>query len=202
VGRGGGNRDRDGDRKRGPKDVAKRGGKKKICIFCKDHIEWVDYKDVNLLRRFMSDRGKIRARRVSGNCSQHQRDVAVAIKTARELALLPYVQRAAAERSGGRGRPGRDTLVAPMPRAELSDDDASLAAVIGDDSDDLSVGAFDIETDGDGGAGDGGAGDGDTGEDADAGDAGDADGAAAGAAPGAPDAPESAGAPESADVAP
>ncbi len=141
MGRGSGNRDRDGDRKRGPKDVAKRGGKKKVCIFCKDHIEWVDYKDVNLLRRFMSDRGKIRARRVSGNCSQHQRDVAVAIKTARELALLPYVQRAAAERSGGRGRPGRDVFVAPAERAELSDDDASLAAVIGDD--DIGVGVFD-----------------------------------------------------------
>jgi small subunit ribosomal protein S18 len=143
MGRGSGNRDRDSDRKRGPKVDAKRGGKKKICIFCKDHIEWVDYKDVNVLRRFMSDRGKIRARRVSGNCSQHQRDVAVAIKTARELALLPYVQRAAAERSGGRGRPGRDVLVAPVPRAELSDDDASLAAVIGDD-DDVPVAAFDV----------------------------------------------------------
>lgn len=143
MGRGSGNRDRDGDRKRGPKDVAKRGGKKKVCIFCKDHIEWVDYKDVNVLRRFMSDRGKIRARRVSGNCSQHQRDVAVAIKTARELALLPYVQRATAERSGGRGRPGRDVLVAPVQRAELSDDDASLAAVIGED--DARAAVFDDE---------------------------------------------------------
>jgi len=102
-------RDRDRDRRRTPKDGARR-VKKKVCIFCKEHIEWVDYKDVNLLRRFMSDRGKIRARRVSGNCSQHQRDVAVAIKTARELALLPYTQRAVSERGpGGRGgRPPRD----------------------------------------------------------------------------------------------
>src|SRR5205085_11682264 len=76
-------------------------------IFCSEHVVWVDYKDVNLLRRFMSDRGKIRARRVSGNCAQHQRDVAVAIKTARELALLPYSQRTVAERGGGR-RGGRD----------------------------------------------------------------------------------------------
>ena len=77
-------------------------------MFCKDHVDWVDYKDVNLLRRFMSERGKIRARRVSGNCAQHQRAVAVAIKTARELALLPYTQRTVAERGGGRGRgPGR-----------------------------------------------------------------------------------------------
>jgi small subunit ribosomal protein S18 len=102
-------RDRDRERRRTPKDTGRR-VKKKICIFCKEHIQWVDYKDVNLLRRFMSDRGKIRARRVSGNCSQHQRDVAVAIKTARELALLPYTQRAVNERGpGGRGgRPPRD----------------------------------------------------------------------------------------------
>ena len=95
-------RDRERERRRTPKDTGRR-VKKKVCIFCKEHIEWVDYKDVNLLRRFMSDRGKIRARRVSGNCSQHQRDVAVAIKTARELALLPYTQRSINERGPGRG---------------------------------------------------------------------------------------------------
>jgi small subunit ribosomal protein S18 len=102
-------RDRERERRRTPKDTGRR-VKKKVCIFCKEHIEWVDYKDVNLLRRFMSDRGKIRARRVSGNCSQHQRDVAVAIKTARELALLPYTQRSINERGPGRGggRGGRD----------------------------------------------------------------------------------------------
>jgi small subunit ribosomal protein S18 len=114
VARGGGDRDR--DRKRAPKDTGKR-TKKKVCIFCKEHIEWVDYKDVNLLRRFMSDRGKIRARRVSGNCSQHQRDVAVAIKTARELALLPYTQRSTSEgRGGGRGGRGRDMGLGGPPR--------------------------------------------------------------------------------------
>lgn len=53
----------------------------------------VDYKDVALLRKYMSDRAKIRARRVTGNCTQHQRDVARAIKNAREMALLPYVGR-------------------------------------------------------------------------------------------------------------
>lgn len=67
--------------------------KRKICIFCKDRIEHVDYKDVGLLRKFISDRGKIRARRVSGNCAQHQRDVAAAVKNAREMALLPYSSR-------------------------------------------------------------------------------------------------------------
>ena len=57
---------------------------------------------MNLLRRFQSDRGKIRARRVTGNCTQHHREVAIAIKTARELALLPYTQRTVVERAGGR----------------------------------------------------------------------------------------------------
>ena len=96
------NSDRDRGSKRTTKDLGRR-TKKKVCLFCKEHIDWVDYKDVNLLRRYMSDRGKIRARRVSGNCAQHQRDVAVAIKTARELALLPYTQRTVRERGGARG---------------------------------------------------------------------------------------------------
>jgi len=67
--------------------------KKKYCIFCKDHIAYVDYKDLTMLRKFISDRGKIRARRVTGNCSQHQREVASAVKNAREMALLPYTTR-------------------------------------------------------------------------------------------------------------
>jgi ribosomal protein S18 len=67
--------------------------KKKVCFFCKERIEYVDYKDVATLRRFISERGKIRARRVTGNCAQHQRDVAAAIKNAREMALLPYSTR-------------------------------------------------------------------------------------------------------------
>lgn len=100
--------DRDRKRKAPAKDLRK--GKKKVCIFCTDKIDWVDYKDVNLLRRFLSERGKIRARRVSGNCSQHQAEVSVAIKTSRELALLPYVNRTLTERGrgGGRGGRGRD----------------------------------------------------------------------------------------------
>jgi|SRR5208282_4430707 small subunit ribosomal protein S18 len=99
------NNDRDRGTRRAPKETGRR-TKKKICIFCKEHATWVDYKDVNLLRKFMSDRGKIRARRVSGNCAQHQREVALAIKTARELALLPFTQRTTSERPSGRG-PGR-----------------------------------------------------------------------------------------------
>ena len=99
--------DRGTTSRRAPKDAGRR-IKKKACALCKDHVEWVDYKDVNMLRKYMSDRGKIRARRVSGNCAQHQRDVALAIKTARELMLLPYTQRTTTERPGGRGRGGRE----------------------------------------------------------------------------------------------
>ena len=103
------NNDRGGSTaRRAPKDTGRR-IKKKPCALCKDRVEWVDYKDVAMLRKYMSDRGKIRARRVSGNCTQHQRDVAIAIKTARELVLLPYTQRTTTERPGGRGgRGGRD----------------------------------------------------------------------------------------------
>ncbi len=68
--------------------------KKKVCVFCKEKINHVDYKDTPLLRKYISDRGKIRARRVSGNCTQHQRDVAIAVKNAREVALLPYTSTA------------------------------------------------------------------------------------------------------------
>ena len=99
--------DRERNPKRAPKESRPR-GKKKVCVFCKEHTDWVDYKDVSLLRRFMSERGKIRSRRVTGNCTQHQREVQVAIKTARELALLPYVQRTASERGPGRPRPATE----------------------------------------------------------------------------------------------
>ena len=68
--------------------------KKKVCAFCKDKVTHVDYKDTAMLRKYVSDRGKIRARRVSGNCSQHQRDVAMAVKSSREMALLPYTSTA------------------------------------------------------------------------------------------------------------
>ena len=86
-------RDRDRDGKRGARGAQVRRGKKKYCQFCADKTTYVDYKDIALLRKFMSDRGKIRARRVTGNCSQHQRLVATAVKNAREMALLPYSSR-------------------------------------------------------------------------------------------------------------
>ncbi len=64
--------------------------KRRVCSFCVDHIIAVDYKDAQRLRRFLSDRGKILPRRVSGNCAGHQRQLTGAIKRARHLALLPF----------------------------------------------------------------------------------------------------------------
>lgn len=72
-------------------DAPNRRGKKKVCQFCHEQVDYIDYKDAALLRKFMSDRAKIRARRVTGNCPRHQREVALAIRNAREMALLPYV---------------------------------------------------------------------------------------------------------------
>ena len=83
------------------KDNARR-SKKKVSILTQESVDYVDYKDVNLLRRFMSDRAKIRARRVTGNDSQQQATIAMAIKNAREMALLPYASRVTQQR-GGRG---------------------------------------------------------------------------------------------------
>ncbi len=64
--------------------------KRKTCAFCAEKTKEIDYKDALRIRRFVTDRGKILPRRVSGNCAKHQRLLAVAIKRARELALLPY----------------------------------------------------------------------------------------------------------------
>ncbi len=84
----------------------KKGGpgssRRKPCLFCKDKIEQVDYKDTGSLRRFVSERGKIRSRRITGACRRHQGQGARAVKRARELALLPYVAEGAPERAGGR----------------------------------------------------------------------------------------------------
>ncbi len=103
--------------------------KKKTSILSSESIDWVDYKDVNLLRRFMSERAKIRARRVTGNSAQQQRAVARAIRIAREMALLPYSVRQVTQRSrGGRRDRGdrdrgdrdrdRDRMPEPPPERE------------------------------------------------------------------------------------
>jgi small subunit ribosomal protein S18 len=103
------------------KDNARR-SKKKTSVLLQERVEYIDYKDVNLLRRFMSDRAKIRARRVTGNDQQQQREVARAIKNAREMALLPYASRVTTQRTsrdrGDRGdRPGRADGPPPRPTA-------------------------------------------------------------------------------------
>jgi len=84
------NRTKAGERSSRP-GRADRPTRRKSCLFCKDKVREVDYKNVNQLRRFISDRGKIRAPRITGACRKHQRQLAVAIKRAREMALLPYV---------------------------------------------------------------------------------------------------------------
>ena len=68
-----------------------RKGRKKVCAFCVDKVEKIDYKDVNRLQRFISDRAKILPRRVTGTCAAHQRELTTAIKCARQVALLPYI---------------------------------------------------------------------------------------------------------------
>lgn len=64
--------------------------KKKVCSFCSDKVESIDYKDISKLRKYVSERGKILPRRISGNCAKHQRQLTVAVKRARNIALLPF----------------------------------------------------------------------------------------------------------------
>jgi small subunit ribosomal protein S18 len=125
-------RDQKGRNKRKPVEVKGRvrRGRPKFCQFCADRVEWVDYKDTVVLRRFMNDRGRIKARGATGTCAQHQRDVAVAIKTARELALLPYVVRTFAsdkgDRRGGSSRrpsPSESSTVAASAQSVPATDD-------------------------------------------------------------------------------
>ncbi len=91
---------------RSPKDANPKKIKKKTSILVSDKVEYIDYKDVNLLTRFVSDRSKIRNRRVTGNSVQQQREIANAIKNSREMALMPYTKRVAQTRTGRGGRDG------------------------------------------------------------------------------------------------
>jgi len=79
------------DRNDGP--MRRRGGRrrKKVCVYCADKNAVIDYKDVNKLKRYVSERGKILPRRITGNCAKHQRALTVAIKRARHIAIMPYV---------------------------------------------------------------------------------------------------------------
>ena len=141
------NNDRDRGKKRTPIRDTNRRGKPKVCVFCRDHVTWVDYKDVNVLRRFISDRAKIKARRTTGTCTQHQREVAVAIKTARELALLPYTQRTVSDKAGGReGRGGgRGGPRGPRPDAARDAENGAAASDAADADVDIDVDSPDVE---------------------------------------------------------
>ena len=90
---------------RAPKELNPKKFKKKTSLLVTEKVGFIDYKDVNLLNRFVSDRSKIRNRRVTGNSVQQQREIANAIKNAREMALIPYAKRVAQARTG---RPSRD----------------------------------------------------------------------------------------------
>ena len=74
---------------RAPRPMTRR--RKKVCMFCADKVDFIDYKDSAKLRKFISERGKITPRRISGTCAKHQRELNTAIKRARQVALLPYV---------------------------------------------------------------------------------------------------------------
>lgn len=103
-------RERTQQRKR-PQGGAAAAVKRRNCFFCKDKIAELDYKNVNQLRRYISEKGKIRSRRITGACRRHQVQVAQAVKRAREMALLPYVAEGVegSEReSRGRGRSRED----------------------------------------------------------------------------------------------
>lgn len=138
------------NRARAAKDAAPRRYKKKTSALVLERVEYVDYKDVDLLSRFMSDRAKIRNRRVSGNDLQQQRDVANAIKIAREMALLPYARRVASQRTRPPrdGRPGRgdsDVAAEGVGRDVVIDDEAAI-----DETEGLDVDAVDGEGNGEG----------------------------------------------------
>jgi len=117
---------------RNAREASPRKFKKKTSVLVTDKVEYIDYKDVDLLQRFMSDRAKIRNRRVAGNTLQQQREIANAVKIAREMALLPSAKRVASTRTGGRRGEGRGE------RGERGErpyrDDAANEATLADDA--------------------------------------------------------------------
>lgn len=104
-------------RRGAPKDTGRK-FKKKANVLAAEKIDYIDYKDVNLLQRFMSDRSKIRGQRVNGNTVQQQRELATAIKNAREMALLPYTKRVASVGRGPRRGPGAGMADRPVEAVE------------------------------------------------------------------------------------
>jgi small subunit ribosomal protein S18 len=125
---------------RAPKETNPKKFKKKTSVLVTDKIDYVDYKDVNLLTRFVSDRSKIRNRRVTGNTVQQQRDIANAIKNSREMALLPYTKRVSNTRPGrpprdGERGPRRDAAPAPDDATDESTNELDIDTAVTDDAD-------------------------------------------------------------------
>ena len=136
-----------------PQTKERRVTKKKTSILTSENIEWIDYKDVNLLRRFMSERAKIRARRVTGNDQQQQAAVARAIKVAREMALLPYSVRQVTQRSKGRRDRDRDRerdVAVEATASEAEGEAAELEDLEGAVGEVESEPTVDVAADGDG----------------------------------------------------
>ena len=121
------------------------GRKKKVSVLTTEKVDYIDYKDVNLLKRFVSDRSKVRARRVTGNDTQQQAEVARAIKNAREMALMPYAVRVTTQRNNrdrGRDRGPRDGA----PREERSDSPEGDENAMGSDDVMADMGDVDAPT--------------------------------------------------------
>ena len=138
--------------KKAPPGKDRRPIKKKTSILTTENVDWIDYKDVNLLRRFMSERAKVRARRVTGNTQQQQVAVARAIRVAREMALLPYSVRQVTQRSKGRrdrGDRGDREMRADENETTLAENEVEEFALdvesAGDDVIEETVGADDDE---------------------------------------------------------
>jgi len=107
-------------RRGAPKDGGRK-IKKKGNVLAAEKIEYIDYKDVNLLQRFMSDRSKIRGKAVNGHSIQQQRELVTAIKNAREMALLPYTKRVASVGRGPRRGPASEEVVDQVAEVEMDD---------------------------------------------------------------------------------
>jgi len=120
--------------------------KKKVSVLVQEKVEYVDWKDANLLRRFMSDRAKIRARRVTGNDTQQQRQVAMAIKNAREMALLPYTSRVTTQRGRPRGDGDDDRGRRPRRDDRRDESPTEFESLDAPDTDDIATDDVVVET--------------------------------------------------------
>ena len=123
------------DRRKSAAADRRRPQKKKVSILVSEGVDWIDYKDVNLLQKFMTDRSKIRGQKLAGVSVQEQRDIANAIKNAREMALLPYTKRTVSTRAPRAGSDRREE----EGNLELEDAGIPSDFVPADDADETTV---------------------------------------------------------------